>query len=59
MGDSDKMPDSSPDSYRFVEHRKYLNVLPEKPGTEGNVILVLHDWGSALDFDWAYCPRRT
>ena len=25
MGDSDKLPDPGPDSYRFVEHREYLN----------------------------------
>ena len=24
MGDSDKLPDSGPGSYRFVEHRRYL-----------------------------------
>src|SRR5438874_9127585 len=25
MGDSDKLPDSGPGSYRFVEHRRYLD----------------------------------
>ena len=29
MGDSDKLPDSSPGSYRFVEHRRYLDALLE------------------------------
>ena len=29
MGDSDKLPDSGPDSYRFVEHRRYLEALLE------------------------------
>ncbi|MBE1604358.1 hypothetical protein [Actinopolymorpha pittospori] len=27
MGDSDKLPDSGPGSYRFVEHRSYLDAL--------------------------------
>lgn len=29
MGDSDKLPDSGPSSYRFVEHRRYLDALLE------------------------------
>src|ERR1700745_886696 len=29
MGDSDKLPDSGPASYRFVEHRRYLDALLE------------------------------
>ena len=29
MGDSDKLPDSGPDSYTFVEHRRYLDALLE------------------------------
>lgn len=53
MGDSDKLPDSGPDSYRFVEHRRYLDALLEALGVERDVTLVVHDWGSALGFDWA------
>jgi haloalkane dehalogenase len=53
MGDSDKLDDSGPDSYRFVEHRKYLDALLEQLGVDSNVTLVIHDWGSALGFDWA------
>lgn len=53
MGDSDKLPDSGPDRYRFVEHRQYLEALLEQLGVTKNVTLVLHDWGSALGFDWA------
>src|SRR5262249_30823880 len=29
MGASDKLPDSGPGSYRFVEHRRYLDALLE------------------------------
>lgn len=53
MGDSDKLDDSGPDSYRFVEHREYLDALLDALGVRENVTLVIHDWGSALGFDWA------
>jgi haloalkane dehalogenase len=53
MGDSDKLPDSGPGSYRFVEHRRYLDALLEALGVHERVTLVIHDWGSALGFDWA------
>ena len=53
MGDSDKLPDSGPDRYTFVEHRKYLDALLAELGVEQRVTLVIHDWGSALGFDWA------
>jgi haloalkane dehalogenase len=53
MGDSDKLPDSGPSSYRFVEHRRYLGALLEALNVHERVTLVLHDWGSTLGFDWA------
>ncbi|MEQ8797929.1 MAG: haloalkane dehalogenase [Salinisphaeraceae bacterium] len=53
MGDSDKLPDPGPGSYRFVEHRRYLDALLDALNLGDNVILVLHDWGSGLGFDWA------
>ncbi|PRZ33569.1 haloalkane dehalogenase [Antricoccus suffuscus] len=53
MGDSDKLPDSAPGSYRFVDHRRYLDALLEQLGVTERVTLVIHDWGSALGFDWA------
>jgi haloalkane dehalogenase len=53
MGDSEKLPDSGPDSYRFVEHRRYLDALLEVLDVRERVTLVVHDWGSALGFDWA------
>ena len=54
MGDSDKLKNSGPDSYSFIEHRKYLDALLEEIGVTENVVFVVHDWGSALGFDWAY-----
>ena len=56
MGDSEKLPGTDPGRYRFVEHRKYLDVLLASLNVTTNVTLVVHDWGSALGFDWA---RRT
>jgi haloalkane dehalogenase len=53
MGDSDKLPHSGPDSYTFVEHRRYLDGLLDALGVRERVTLVIHDWGSALGFDWA------
>ena len=53
MGDSDKLDNPGSKSYRFVEHRKYLDGLLAHLGVNANVTLVLHDWGSALGFDWA------
>ena len=53
MGDSEKLDDVGPDSYRFVEHRDYLDGVLDAAGVDGNVTLVIHDWGSALGFDWA------
>lgn len=53
MGDSDKLPNAGADSYTFVEHRAYLDAALEALGVSRNVVLVVHDWGSALGLDWA------
>ena len=58
MGDSDKLPNSGPGSYRFVEHRRYLDALLEALGVRERVTFVIHDWGSALGFDWATRHRE-
>ena len=57
MGDSEKLPDSGPDSYRFVEHSDYLDKLLDQIGVHSNVTLVIHDWGSGLGFHWANTHR--
>jgi len=54
MGDSDKLPNSGPNSYTFAEHRHYLDALLETLDVRERVTFVVHDWGSALGFDWAY-----
>jgi haloalkane dehalogenase len=53
MGDSDKLDDSGPGRYTFAEHSHYLAGALEALGVAKNVTLVVHDWGSALGFDWA------
>ena len=54
MGDSAKLPDPDNDTYRFTTHRKYLGAFIEAVvGPAQSVVLVVHDWGSALGFDWA------
>ena len=53
MGDSGKLPEPGASSYTFVEHRRYLDGLLDELGVDGGVTFVVHDWGSALGFDWA------
>jgi haloalkane dehalogenase len=53
MGDSERLPDPGPERYRFVEHREYVDGFLEAVGVRDDVTFVLHDWGSALGFDWA------
>ncbi|MBI4634707.1 MAG: haloalkane dehalogenase [Candidatus Rokubacteria bacterium] len=50
MGDSGKAPDGS---YRFVDHARYLDAWFEALDLRRGVTVVVHDWGSALGFDWA------
>lgn len=53
MGGSDKLRPSGPDRYHYAEQRDYLFALWDALDLGDNVTLVLHDWGSALGFDWA------
>lgn len=53
FGDSDKIEDAGPGTYRFVEHRRFLDAFLDAVVPEGPVTLVVHDWGSGLGFDWA------
>jgi haloalkane dehalogenase len=53
MGGSDKLRPSGPDRYNYAEQRDYLFGIWDALDLGDNVTLVLHDWGSALGFDWA------
>jgi len=54
QGDSEKLPASDgPGRYTFRVAYDYLAGLLSALGVERGVTLVLHDWGSALGFQWA------
>ena len=54
MGDSAKLPNPDTDTYRFTTHRKYLaGFIDAVIGPAQPIVFVVHDWGSALGFDWA------
>lgn len=50
MGYSGPAPDGK---YRFFDHQRLLDAWFDAVGVMKNVILVVHDWGSALGFSWA------
>jgi haloalkane dehalogenase len=60
MGDSEKLPDPRPATYSFDTHRKYIwGLIDAVIGSAEKIVFVVHDWGSALGFDWAYAhPDR-
>jgi len=54
MGDSDKLPDPGPTTYTFATHRQYLDAFIDAvTARDEKILFVVHDWGSALGFDWA------
>jgi haloalkane dehalogenase len=54
MGDSGKLAHPGPDTYSFATHQDFLwGFLDAVIGRDGPLVLVGHDWGSALAFDWA------
>ena len=57
MGESDKLPDPGPGTYAFGTHAAYLDAFLDAVQPSGPVVLVVHDWGSALGFDWAQRHR--
>lgn len=53
FGHSGKLEAPGPDRYHFAEQRRYLDAWFELAGVRERALLVLHDWGSVLGFDWA------
>ncbi len=53
MGDSDKLENVSLKSYSFFEHKEWLKKFIKNLNLENKLYLILHDWGSALGFDFA------
>jgi haloalkane dehalogenase len=57
MGESDRLPAGS--AYSFADHYRYLDSALQALVPGSRVTLVLHDWGSALGFNWAaHHPER-
>jgi haloalkane dehalogenase len=54
MGESDKLPSPDRGTYSFSAHAGFLERFLEEVGATERVTFVLHDWGSALGFDWAH-----
>lgn len=54
MGDSEKLPASVEGRYRLFTHAKYFAEFMRQVDAQQDVTLVLHDWGGAVGFDWAF-----
>ncbi len=58
MGDSDKLDAPGPGTYDFFVHREFLwGFIDAVVGDQRPINFVVHDWGSALGFDWAIHHR--
>lgn len=53
MGDSEKLKDSNGSRYTFAEHSVFFEACLDALGLTRDIIFVIHDWGSALGFDYA------
>ena len=53
MGESDKLPSSDDEAYRYAVHRDHLDALLDALDLGAGVVMVGQDWGSVLAFDWA------
>jgi haloalkane dehalogenase len=54
MGDSQKLPHSDASSYTLTQNQHFLDgFLDAVLDDDEQIVLVIHDWGSALGFDWA------
>lgn len=53
MGDSESLPGEGPGRYTFAVHAGFVQAFIEAVLPGERIHLVIHDWGSALGFDWA------
>lgn len=53
MGDSDKLGETGPDAYDYGTHQRFVDGWFDAVLPEGPLVLVVHDWGGPLGFDWA------
>ena len=54
MGDSEKLDNPDENSYQFEEHYLYVDAAIQSLTDGENISFVIHDWGSALGFNWSY-----
>ena len=54
MGDSDKLTDNGNKTYSYHIQKQYFDKCLEELEIKENITFVIHDWGSALGFNWAY-----
>ena len=54
MGDSDKLDDEGENTYSYHVQKKYFNACLNELEIKNDITFVIHDWGSALGFNWAY-----
>jgi haloalkane dehalogenase len=52
-GDSAKLPGTGDGRYSLAEHQEYLDALLDQLSVDADAVLVSHDWGGPLGFDWA------
>jgi haloalkane dehalogenase len=51
-GDSAKLPGTGDARYSLAEHQAYVDALLDELDVREGVVLVGHDWGGPLAFDW-------
>ena len=59
MGDSDKLEDEGDNTYSYHVHKKYFDACLKELGIKDDITFVIHDWGSALGFNWAYNNKNS
>lgn len=57
QGDSQKLADSGPQSYRLSEHQRYIDEFLDLLDLGDSVTLMMHDWGVQLGLTWANAHR--
>ena len=53
MGDSDKLEGVDSPGYKYHGHYSYLTALMDELDLGDNIHLIIHDWGSAMGFQFA------